>query len=201
MSKSLVKCLPIKPPKQLQLFLEVVHLVGDEKAEDYMNIFGAIVSSVRPADSIEWLYVKDVVDLVWDIQRERSIKRGIIELMHKDIVADLLKTTEEDQTSVDTHLYRIFGADVDIRRWTTCPDTRKKINERLAARGFPPSETLARAFIKGAADIDEVERRIASCEARKMLILREIERWNERFSKSLRASADVVDAEFSEAAE
>ncbi len=203
MSKSLVKTLAIKPPKQLQPFLEAVHLVGDERAEDYMSIFGAIVSSVRPADSVDWLYVKDVVDLEWDIHRERSIKTSIIELMQKDIVADLLKTTRDDPASVETHVYRIFAADGEIREWATSPAARKEINERLAARGFPASETLARAFIKGVSEIDAVDRRIASYEARKMVILREIERRrNERLSRSpVKPSTDVIDAEFSEAAE
>ena len=79
---------------------------------------------------------------------------------------------------------------------------RKEINERLAARGFPVVEVLAKAYVKVAADIDRVDRRIANYEARKMVLLREIEHRNERLSRSLeKASAEVIDAEFSEAAE
>jgi hypothetical protein len=182
--------------------LEDFHLVGDETAEGYINLFGAIVSSARPADSIDWLYVKSVVDLTWEIRRERSIKASIIELMQKEIVSDLLKTTRDDPGSVEAHVYRIFGADGDVRKWATNPIARREINERLAARGFPASETLARAFIKGASDIDAVDRRIAQYEARRIVILREIERRNERLSRQLeKASAEVIEAEFSEAAE
>jgi hypothetical protein len=202
MSKSLVKSLCLKPPMELQPILEDFHLVGDETANNYINLFAAIVSSARPADSIDWLYVKDVVDLTWDIRRERAVKAATIELLQKQIVLDLLKTTSDDSSGMEAHLYRIFDADNEVRQWAIDPTARKKIAERLAARGFAASEILARAFIKGASDIDGVDRRIANYEVRKMVILREIERRNERLSRSLKkASADVVDAEYSEAAE
>ena len=61
---------------------------------------------------------------------------------------------------------------------------------------------LARAYINGASQIDAVDRRIASYEARRMTVLREIERRNEKFARQLeKASSDIIDAEFSEAAE
>lgn len=177
-------------------------MVGDETAEDYINLFGAIVSSARPADAIDWLYVKNVVDLTRDILREGAIKAAIIELMQKEVVLDLLKTTRDDPSSVETHLYRIFAADKEVRQWATNPAVRKEINDRLLARGFAVPETLARAYMKGASDIDRVDRRIANYEARKMVLLREIEHRNKRPSRSLeKASAEVIDADFSVAAE
>jgi hypothetical protein len=100
------------------------------------------------------------------------------------------------------NIYNIFGADNELRQWAANPAAKKEINERLAARGFPASEILARAYIKAAADIDRVDRRIANYEARKIVILREIELRNERLSRALeKASADGIDGEFTEAAE
>ena len=78
MSKSLIEALSIKPPKELQPFLEDFHLVGDEAAEDYINLFVAIAMAAKPADTIDWLYIKDVADLTWEIQPERAIKAAII---------------------------------------------------------------------------------------------------------------------------
>ena len=73
-------------------------------------------------------------------------------------------------------------------------ETRRK---RVSSLG-----DLALAYIKGVAEIDAVDRHIASYEMRKMLILREIERRNERLSRQLgKASSEILDAEFSEAAE
>ena len=202
MGKSLIKTLSIKPPKELQPFLEEFHLVGDETAEDYINLFVAIVMAAKPADTIDWLYTRDVADLTWDIRRERAIKAAIITLKQKEVVLDLLNSTVDDPASLDSHVYRIFHAAREAERWSDHSKAKKEISAKLAARGYPPSEVLALAYIKGAAEIDAVDRRIASYEMRKMLILREIERRNERLSRQLgKASSEILDAEFSEAAE
>ena len=108
MGKSLIKTLSIKPPKELQPFLEEFHLVGDETAEDYISLFVAIVMAAKPADTIDWLYAKDVADLTWDIQRERAIKAATITLKQKEVVLDLLKSTGDDPASLNSHVYRNF---------------------------------------------------------------------------------------------
>ena len=90
----------------------------------------------------------------------------------------------------------------DAKRWLVDPEARKQIDGDLTERGYPPSEVLAQAYVRAAAQIDTVERRIASYEMRKMVILRELERRNDRLSRQLqKASSEVLDAEFSEAAE
>lgn len=202
MSRSLAKVLPLKPPKELLPFLEDLPLVSNEKAEDYYNIFCAILAAAKPADAIDWLHTKCVVDLTWEIRREQAIKVGIIQLMQKEIVLDLLKTTRDAPNALESHVYRIFGAANESNQWATDLSLRKKIDATLAERGYPSSEVLARAYVKGEAQINAVEKRIESYEARRMATLREIERRNEKLSRRLdEASSDIIDAEFSEAAE
>jgi hypothetical protein len=56
--------------------------------------------------------------------------------------------------------------------------------------------------MRGAAHIEAIDKRIASYEARRVGIVREIERRNERFARDLdTASSSILDGEFSEAAE
>jgi hypothetical protein len=202
MSKSLVKALPLKPPKELIPFLEDVSLLGDEKAAEYTNILCAIVVAAKPADAIDWLYVQSIANLTWDIKREQAIKAGIVALFQKETILDLLKTTCDEPNAVTTHTYRIFEAEREANQWATDSSVRKKINTTLSARGYSPPEVLARAYTKGVAEIDAVDRRIASYEARRIVALREIERRHEKLARDLEhASSEIIDAEFSEAAE
>jgi hypothetical protein len=201
MSRSLAKRLPIRPPQGLAVFLDDLPLAGEEKAEDYCNLFGAILRGAKPADEIDWLYVKDIVDLEWDIRRERAIKTAIIKEAQKEVVLELLKTTREELDAVKSHIYRIFTAGTEAETWSTDSEVKKQINARLSERGYPPSAVLAKAYERAGAQIDAVERRIASYEMRKVVILREIERRNDRLARQLKASSEVLDAEFSEAAE
>jgi hypothetical protein len=120
-----------KPPKELLRFLEDPPLVGDEKPEDYNTLFSAIVVAAEPADGIDWLYIKDIVDLTWEIRRERAIKTGVIKLKQKEVVLDLLKTTGEDPSSLESHVYRIFSVANDAERWSLGSQARKSIRSSL----------------------------------------------------------------------
>jgi ribonuclease D len=65
-----------------------------------------------------------------------------------------------------------------------------------------PTLVLARAYIDGAGRIDKIDRRIASYETRRNAMLREMSTRRERMARKLdRASSDVIDGEFTEAAE
>ena len=93
MSRSLVKNWPASFPHDLAEFLDDPPLVGDETIEQYNKFFGAIVTGLKPANAIDWLYTKDAVDLSWQIRRERVVLAGIVKLMQTEVVRDLLKAT------------------------------------------------------------------------------------------------------------
>ena len=202
MIRSLVKPLSIKPPKELAFLWDQLPLVHNEKAEDYYNVLSAIVVAAKPVDAIDWMYLNSVADLVWEIRREQTVKAGIVKLMQKEIVLELLKATHDDPASLDSHRYRIFDAEEDANRWASDLTAQTEINARLAAKGYSVQDVLAKAYIKGQHHIDAVDRRIAALEARKMTILREIERRNDKLARNLeKSSSDIIDAEFSDAAE
>ena len=73
----------LKPPKELARFFERPPLVGNETPADYDAFVAAIATAVKPTDAIDWLYVRDVVDLSRNICRERTILADIIKLAQK----------------------------------------------------------------------------------------------------------------------
>jgi hypothetical protein len=201
-NRSLVKLLPISPPKELAFLLDQLPLVYNEKAEDYYSVFSAIVSAARPVDAIDWIYLKSVVDLTWETVREQTVKTGIVKLMQKAVVLELLKLTHDEPASLDSHRYRIFDAEREASQWANDPKAQKEIDARLTEKGYSIQAVLAKAYIMGQDQIDAVEKRIAALEARKMTTLRELERRNEMFARNLeKSSSDIIDAEFSDAAE
>jgi hypothetical protein len=183
-------------------FLDDPPLVGDETIESYKSFFWAIVADLKPADTIDWLYTKDVVDLSWQIRRERVVLAGVVKSFQTEVVRDLLKATVDSSDAVQAATYRIFRASNDAQRWASDPGARKEIDARLTARGHPPAAVVAQAYMRGASHIDAIDKRIASYEARRVGIVREIERRNAKLARELAAgSSGVIDAEFSEAAE
>jgi hypothetical protein len=158
------------------------------------------VIATNPRDAIDWLHVKCVVDLTWEIKRERMIKTSIITLMQQEVVHELLKSTEEAPSALESHVHRIFDAKGEAKNWGSDLAATNVINIKLAAKGYPPSEVLARAYMRGVNQIDAVDKRTASYEFRRMGGLREIERRDEKFARQLgNASKEIIDGEFSEA--
>ncbi len=202
MVRSLAKQSRVGIPADLVEFFDNPPLVGDEILEDYKNFFGAIVAGLKPVDAIDWLYIKDVVDLSWQIRRERFVLAGVVKSFQTEVVRDLLKATADASDALQAAVYRIFNASNDAQRWASDSAARKEIDARLTSKGHPPSAVLAQAYMRGAGHIDAIDKRIASYEVRRVGIVREIERRNEKLARDLTAaSSEVIDAEFSEAAE
>jgi hypothetical protein len=193
MSKALATTAPMKPPKELQSFLDNPPLVGNELFEEYEGVFMAIASALKPTDYIVWQCVERLTDLAWYIRRERILKNEIIKLYHKEIVSELLEGPFNNPMA---------GVSEDARRWERDPKARLEIDQRLAKSGHSPNSVLAQAYIRGADQIDESDKRAAAYEARSIVILKDANLYTEKLARKIHeAPLDVVEGEFIEAAE
>ncbi|THD68257.1 MAG: hypothetical protein E7813_11520 [Bradyrhizobium sp.] len=195
MRRSLVKSPPLRLPKELAQFFADPPLALNERREDYDDLFAAIAAAAKPADAISWMFVRDITDLSWEIRRERSRKMQLIKSSEESRVADIL--TEGLDWSAST------PGDADAseaaRQWASDPKARRKIDKELPDLGWAPTDILSDALDNS--DIDEIDKRIASYELRRMAALRAIELYSEKLARRLEgASSKVIDGEFTEAA-
>jgi len=202
MNRSLTTTKHIRPPKELEALFDNVPLVGNERREDYDAFFSAIAGAEPPSDAIDWILLKDFVDLAWEIRRERRVKVEIIKINQIEVICDLLKSTFDKDNKLQSGLNRIFFARPKAQLWASDAQSRKKIDLQLKEKGHDPDSVLARAYLRGARDIDAIDKRIALAELRRSAILKEIGRRSERRAQKLaKASADIIEGEFTEAAE
>jgi hypothetical protein len=189
------------PPNELRDLFADPPLAGNEKREDFDKFFSAIAAAVKPIDAIAWLYTWDFVCLSWEIRRERSAKVGIIKSAQIDFLSKLLKSGNLVSLSgvVASQISKRASGSFEARQWVKSPASMPEITELLADTGYGPSDLLAAAYILGADNIDAIDRRIASYEARRMAVMREVEGYNEKFARKLdAASGDIVEAEFND---
>jgi hypothetical protein len=201
MTRLPVKNLPFNCPDNLAEFFGDPPLVGDETLESYNTFFTAIIVGSKPANAIDWLYTRDVVDLSWQIRRERAILASVVKSFQREVIRDLLKSTVDAPDALSAAVNRIFDASDDMQRWASDPAARKEIDARLTASGYPLTAVLALAYMRGANQIEAIDKRIASYELRRVAIVREIDRRSERFARDLDSASSIIDGEFSEAAE
>jgi hypothetical protein len=201
-TRSLAASRHIRPPKELEKFFDDPPLLSTERRSDYDAFFLAIATAEPPVDAIDWILLRDFGDREWEIRRERKIKAEIIKFHQKQVVAELLKATFDKTDRLGSCDNRIFQVPTEALLWASDPDARRKIDEKLKAKGHDPASVLAQAYLRGARDIDAVDRRIASYELRRSAILREISLRSERRARRLEEVAlEIIDAEFTEAAE
>jgi hypothetical protein len=90
----------------------------------------------------------------------------------------------------------------EVEQWARDPKARRRIDKELAERGYDQTYVLARALTNSASDIDTIDKRISTYEYRRNAILREIDRHSESMARKLgKASSEIIDGEFTEAAE
>jgi hypothetical protein len=201
-NRSLVPARRLKPPKELQAFFDDPPLVGSERRSDYDALLSAMAVAEPPADAIDWFLLYDLVGREWEIRRERRMKAEIIKFHQKEVVAKLLKATFDKTDRLGSAHNRIFGAPNEADLWASDRDARAKIDSKLEQKGHDPASVLAQAYLRGAPDIDAIDRRIASYELRRNLVLRQISLRSEKKARKLEKTAlNIIDGEFSEAAE
>src|SRR5712675_2430684 len=65
-------------------------LIAGEDAAGYDELLARISGTLQPADMLEQIWVRDVVDLVWDIFRLRRLKSALLtEAAHEGLTRDL----------------------------------------------------------------------------------------------------------------
>ena len=201
MDRALVKGSMGKLPPGLASLFNDPPLVGDEKREDYNNFFSEIVAAINPSDAIAWLLARDVSDLSWEIRRERRLKLQIITSAQSDVVSSLLSQPKQSSVGLP---YLAPGAgkpDKVAKQWAGDPEARSRINKKLAQKGYDESYISTVALNRAAHHIDAIDRRIATYELRRVVALKAMEHYRETSARRLAASTDVIEGEFTEAAE
>ncbi|WP_295843926.1 hypothetical protein [Tardiphaga sp.] len=202
MGHSLIRKSSLAFPQDLILILGDPPLLAGESRDKYDGLLAAVAQSIMPRTDLDWMFVRDIADISWQILRLRRIEVAAIELVQKEIVLEHLKSTRDASDVVEHASYRIFSARDEADRWARDPKARKKIDARLAACGISSDAVLAMAYDRAAPQLGSIHSRIAYCERQRSAILRDIERRDETYARKLGAASDaVIDAEFSEAAE
>jgi hypothetical protein len=216
MNRALVK-VTTKPPKELASFFANPPLVGDESREDYDNLFSEFAAAMKPLDAIAWIYLGEFTNLTWEIKRERWLKQRAVEAARKDLVGRLLMPPPPppptplfpghvvffDEVAPDpVRAAKVERASEDAEQWASDPKARQGIDKELAESGYDQGYILARALTNSASEIDTIDKRISTYEYRRNAILREIHRHSESMARRLdRAASEIIDGEFTEAAE
>jgi hypothetical protein len=164
-----------------------VPLLPDEDRAAYDQLTDRFYEHVQPKDLIEELWLRDVVDLVWQGQRLRRLKANLrIAAIATGVESVIRKLSAFD-----------FDADRLVENWLQgYPNARKETAQLMKRAGYNDGVIEAEAFIARFADFDNLERMITQTDSRRAAILREMDRHRDMVSRRLREALSIEDAEF-----
>jgi len=183
--------IPSEPPHLPEnlTFLGPAPLIQGEEISGYDTLLARISGAVKPADILEEIWVRDVVDLVWDAIRLRRWKAALI------------------TASVDEGMQRVLLR-FDVRdfigvakRWAARDEeTVREIDALFTSAGLTMDAVMAQTLRLLVGEIERIDRMSMSAEVRRNAALREPERHRAGFAQTLRRVAQEVqtveDAEF-----
>src|SRR5262249_28999598 len=149
-------------------------LVDGEDAAGYEQLAARITAAVAPANVIEEIWVRDVVDLVWDVMRLRRLKAGLFTIGASDGMAKILGGLGE--------------LTYKAKHWAARkPEAIAAINAQLSAAGLDMNDVTTSTFAVRIDQFDRIERMLAAAEVRRAAALNAIE--NRRVAERLRVAA------------
>ena len=164
-------------------------LIPGEKAADYDVLLAGVLATVRPADLLEEVWTREVVELIWDAVRHRRLKAATMTASAGDGMQKLLLSIGARDT---------FGL---AQRWFARDLAAvARVDALLEAAGLGIDHVMAQTIGLRIAEIERLDRLIAIAEARRNAALHEIERHRAGFAAALRrAGRDIECTEFAEA--
>jgi hypothetical protein len=138
---------------------------SDRAAYDHLH--DEVHEAMAPMDAIERIWARDVVDLVWETHRLRSLKSKAMRAAQPqglERALGFLKSGAADRRQL-------------VRRWVSREeDAVEEVNRLLKNAGYDAAILEGETFLANLANVERIDRLIAQTEARRNSVFREMER-------------------------
>lgn len=168
-------------------------VIDGEDAIEYEETFAGILELVKPADIFEQIWVREVVDLIWEAQRLRRFRVNLIRTATRQALQNRLRPIiySDRQPGSDSKDYP--NEQVLAAGWAA--GERKatdRVEKLLGSVGMSVPAVAAQAMAGLMAEIERTDRMIAMLEQRRIGALREMEGRRARLAQALRRAADGI---------
>lgn len=164
-------------------------LIEGEDRRAYNALLDEIIIAVKPQDIFEEIYVRDIVDLQWELMRWRRLNVALMTSELYAAVRDLL-------TPICGVVKASNLADDCARR---DPAAIEELRRILAAVGLDTDTLAARTLSRRIDRVERIDRLAANAEMRRRATLHDLRTHRSEFAKLMRAAIKKVEeAEFEE---
>ena len=187
-------------PSHLDFLFSDRPLLPGENEEQYDALLRSIIQQVKPGDMIEAIWVKDIIDLIWEARRLRGWRRQILVQAQLSAAEALIRPALRNADPMGLNQDMGPSADALAAGWLTGSKNEKEyVDKVLLERGLTAENVTAHGFLLNLSSVERIDRLASLADQRRDALLREIERKRASTAQVLRAAAaDVLDVEGAE---
>jgi hypothetical protein len=170
-------------------FLSKPPVLISESADEFDALQSTLEQEIKPRDPIEHIYVNDFISIIWEILRLRRCKVGIVNIARKSALGTLLARLLSADCCLD---FARTDAGALAKGWFTDPKAQEEIIELLGQFQLDESAIEAEAVRSSSADLEQLDRMLASLESRRNKALRCIGEYRDGLARQLRERSDRI---------
>jgi hypothetical protein len=173
-------------PEDVVVLLGPPPLLSTEDPQVYHDLLSRVVRVAAPRHMIDWILVRDFVDLTWEIQRIRRYKVMVIERERASQISAI-----QNQKSMPV---------MEISLWYEERKPKRLQKKRLIS-GLNTESGSFRSFEQSLSTYERLERMLASLELKRHMLLRDAQYYREGLAHLLQdvSTDDVIDADSNDA--
>jgi hypothetical protein len=175
-------------PRHIREIFGEPPLLRSESRDAYDRLWSALALQFDPQEIMEWVWVRELADLTWEIVR---IRRALTSLLNVTFKTGLRITLNAVMP-----LARTLPPEPDVlaESWYDVPAGKGKVGSTLAKYGLSADAAEGEAFVWRLEQIERMQRLIISAERRRSLTMRELQLYRET-CVAKKARNEIIDAE------
>ena len=177
-------------------------ILEGEDAESYNGLLARVSGEVKPTGIIEEIWIRDIVDLTWEILRWRRLRTAFISERVSSAVLNRLASLMRRKSKETSGMLAAFstfrpipkGTYKLVKKWAARdPVAVDRVNKLMASAYITMDMVMADAFLEKLDSIERIDRLVATAEGRRNSILREVDLHRAALSKNLRVTMENVE--------
>ena len=157
-------------------------VLRSESADGYTSLHKKLVEEIKPQGAIEAVYVEEITDLIWDIQRLRNCKVSVIHQMSRRALESLL-------TALLTINQKI-KAQALANRWFEDAAAKEEVSEIFKRFDLDESAIEAEAIKLASDQLEWLDKALVLASSRLDKSLRFIKSYRVGFADDVRRHSD-----------
>jgi hypothetical protein len=159
-------------------------LLMSESEDEFEALRSNLVEEIKPRGIIEHMCVADIAEIVWESRRLHRCKAVMINMNYSAALKSLLRDVLD---AVD-----FLKVDVLAQTWFTDKKAKREVAEILRRFHLDESAIEAQAIRSLASELEILDKRLMSLEARRNRAIRNIAEYRESFARKVREGSGRI---------